>query len=69
MSSLVQLTLAALNTRSNLVHEVVETWNHFLQILADTDLLDQSGDLGVRVEWILIDCLPVIEHALREGLP
>lgn len=63
------LTPAALRTRSNLVHEVVQRWHHFLQILAHTDLLNQSGDLRVRVEWILVDRLPVVENALGEGLP
>jgi len=54
--------------RLQLIEEVVEVRDALLQSLALTDTGDDRGALASGLERIARDGLPVIEHALREGL-
>jgi len=54
--------------RLELIEEVVEVGDALLQSLALTDTGDDCGALASGLERIARDCLPVVEHALREGL-
>jgi len=50
------------------IEEVVEVRDALLETLALTDTSDDGGALAASLEWITRDDLPVVEHALREGL-
>jgi len=54
--------------RLELIEEVVKVRDALLESLALTDAGDDRGALAGGLEWIARDCLPVVEHALREGL-
>ena len=51
-----------------LVEVVVQSWNGFLQSLAETDTLDDFTNFGCWVQSVTGAWLPVIKHALWEGL-
>jgi len=50
------------------IEEVVEVGDTLLETLALTDASDDGGALAASLERITRDDLPVVEHALREGL-
>ena len=54
-------------TCSELVNEVGEGGDFFLESLTETDRLASLTSLGLGVSGVATELLPVIEHALREG--
>merc|ERR1712217_483414 len=58
------------STRLNLksIHVVIESGNLLLETLSLTDAGNNLTNLASSVQRITIHCLPMIEHALREGL-
>merc|ERR1712217_797648 len=58
------------STRLNLksIHVVIESGNLLLETLSLTDAGNNLTNLASSVQRITVHCLPMIEHALREGL-
>jgi len=52
---------------SELVEEVVEAWNAFLESLSGSDALDELASLGVLFVWVSVEGFPMIEHTLWES--
>lgn len=50
------------------VEVLVDIWETFLETLSLSDFVQHLLGLGLRVSWVAVQHLPVIEHALREGL-
>jgi hypothetical protein len=54
-------------TRSELVDEVVEGWDAFLETFALTGVGNDFGRLGAGFEWVTVEEFPMVEHALWES--
>ena len=52
---------------SELVEEVVEAWDAFLESLSGSDGFDELASLGVLFVWVSIKGFPMIEHTLWES--
>jgi len=59
--------MTRLSGRSHLVLEVVKSRDAFLETLSLSDLGDEFASLAIFVEWVSIELLPMIEHALWES--
>jgi len=62
------LYLVLITIRLELIEEVIEIGDTLLKSLALTDASDDGSALAASLEWITRNCLPVVEHTLREGL-
>jgi len=54
-------------TRSELIDEVVEGWDLCLKTLSLSGVSDDLTGGGTWLEWITVELLPMIKHALWEG--
>ena len=52
---------------SELVEEVVEAWDAFLESLSGSDCFDELASLGVLFVWVSVKGFPMIEHTLWES--
>ena len=55
-------------SRLQLVHVVIQWWDSLLQALAFTGLRNDNARLGLRHHGVTGQNLPVVKHALWEGL-
>ena len=54
-------------SRSELIKEVVKSWDTFFETFPGSDGLDELASLGGFFKWITVKCFPMIEHALWES--
>ena len=52
---------------SELVNEVIKSWDSWLESLSGSDTGSELKGLGSFLEWVSSKLLPMIEHTLWEG--
>jgi len=52
---------------SELVNEVIKSWNIWLESLSCSDCSSEVIGLGSFLKWVSSKLLPMIEHTLWEG--